>query len=189
VAEQINPPWWHAWVKPIIAGIAFILLNIVAYIWLTSPEGERILSSLRDYALPGAFLVMLIANATVIVPVPWPAIFIPIANQSGNIAAAIVVGAFGSVIGESVAFYVGRSGRGAVEQTRFYHWVKQQLEHPWRAFAILFALSAPPNPFFDVAGITAGAMGLPFWLFFTAVFLARIIRIWLILSFASLFGL
>jgi membrane protein YqaA with SNARE-associated domain len=188
-ASSTRPPWWRTWLTPILAGVAFIVLNILAYLWLTSPAGRQILGSLREYALPGAFLVMLIANATVIVPVPWPAIFIPIAEQSGNPLAAIVVGAFGSVIGETVAFVVGRSGRGVVEQTRFYTWVRQQLEHPWRAFAVLFALSAPPNPLFDVAGITAGAMGLPYWLFFSAVFLARIIRIWLILVLAGLLGL
>jgi membrane protein YqaA with SNARE-associated domain len=41
---------------------------------------------------------------------------------------------------------------------------------------VLFLLAAPPNPLFDVAGLTAGALGLPFWLFFVAVLLGRMIR-------------
>jgi membrane protein YqaA with SNARE-associated domain len=63
------------------------------------------------------------------------------------------------------------------------------LTHPWRSFGVLFALAAPPNPLFDIAGITAGAMGLPFWMFFVAVFLARIIRLWIIVTFAGAIGL
>jgi membrane protein YqaA with SNARE-associated domain len=189
VAKQATAPWWQAWTKPVFVGMIFIALNILAYIWLTAPAGQRILTSLQAYAAPGAFLVMLIANATVIVPIPWPAILIPIARQSSNLTIVIFAGAFGSVIGESVAFFIGRSGRGVVEQSRLYSWVRRQLEHPWRAFAVLFTLSVPPNPFFDIAGITAGAMGLPFWLFFTAVFLARLIRLWAIITFAGALGL
>jgi membrane protein YqaA with SNARE-associated domain len=96
-----------------------------------------------------------------------------------------IAGALGSVIGESVSFFVGRSGRGVVEQTRFYRWVQRQLEHPWRAFVVLFALSAPPNPAFDVAGLTAGAMGLPYWIFLSAVFLARLVRFGIVAFFGG----
>jgi membrane protein YqaA with SNARE-associated domain len=80
-------------------------------------------------------------------------------------------------MGESVAFFVGRAGRETMNDTPLYRWVQRQMKHPWRAFAVLFMLAAPPNPAFDVAGLTAGAMGLPFWLFFCAVFLGRVIRI------------
>ena len=49
------------------------------------------------------------------------------------------------------------------------------LQHRLRAAAItVTALSAPPNPAFDVAGLLAGAMGVPLWMFLTAVFLGRI---------------
>jgi membrane protein YqaA with SNARE-associated domain len=87
-----------------------------------------------------------------------------------------------------VAFFVGRSGRGAVQDTRFYRWVHMQMRHPWRAFAVLFGLSAPPNPAFDVAGLAAGALGLPYWLFFTAVLLGRMVRIALFVLVGVQFG-
>jgi membrane protein YqaA with SNARE-associated domain len=129
------------------------------------------------YAYLGVFLITLIANATVIIPVPYPAVIMRVAAQSDSLAMVILAGALGSVLGESVAFFIGRSGRGAVEDTRFYRWVQAQMRHSWRAFAVLFALAAPPNPAFDVAGLAAGALGLPYWMFFSAVFLGRMIRI------------
>jgi membrane protein YqaA with SNARE-associated domain len=182
-------PAWQQWVRPALAGLVFVVLNVLAYLWLESSGGRALLHGLRDYAVLGVFVVMLLANATVVVPVPWPAVLIPIAQQSDNLALVLLAGALGSAIGESVAFFVGRSGRGVVEDTRFYRWVQNQLHHPLRAAIVLFALAAPPNPLFDVAGLTAGAMGLPFWMFFCIVFAARIIRLWLILTFAGLLGL
>jgi membrane protein YqaA with SNARE-associated domain len=40
----------------------------------------------------------------------------------------------------------------------------------------LFLLAFVPNPFFDVAGIAAGALGIPKWRFFIPVLLGKIAR-------------
>ena len=180
---------WRVWLRPALIGGVFLALNVVAYLWLSAPSGRALLTALRDYATLGAFLVMLVANATVVVPVPWPGILIPIAEQSPSLWPVLLAGALGSAIGESVAFFVGRSGRGVVEDTGFYRWVQRQLRHPWRAFTVLLLLSAPPNPAFDVAGLTAGATGLPFWMFFVAVLIGRVVRIWIVIALAAQLGL
>jgi membrane protein YqaA with SNARE-associated domain len=189
VSRSEQPSRYRVWLKPLLAGMVFLALNVLAYTWLSSTGGQALLASLRGYAALGAFLVMLVANATVVVPVPWPGILIPIIQQSESLLPVLLAGALGSAIGESVAFFVGRSGRGMVQETRFYRWVQRQLQHPWRAFAALLLLSAPPNPAFDVAGLTAGAMGLPFWMFFVAVLLGRVIRIAIIAALAAQLGL
>jgi membrane protein YqaA with SNARE-associated domain len=76
-----------------------------------------------------------------------------------------------------------------MERTSFYEWVHRQMQHPWRAPLVLFLLSAPPNPFFDVAGIIAGAVGIPVWVFAISVFLARIVRMGLVVVLGyTLFG-
>jgi membrane protein YqaA with SNARE-associated domain len=160
-----------------LIGLVALLINVGLYLLLETPAARHWLATLGHYAYLGVFLITLIANATVIVPVPYPAVIASVAAHSDNLAAVIIAGALGSVLGESVAFFVGRSGRGAVADTRFYRWIQTQLRYPWRAFALLFVLAAPPNPAFDVAGLAAGALGLPYWLFFSAVFLGRLIRI------------
>jgi membrane protein YqaA with SNARE-associated domain len=88
----------------------------------------------------------------------------------------VFAAAAGSAVGELAAYYVGRGGRQAVAETRFYHWLRGQLSHPWRAPLLLFGLSAPPMPVFDVAGLLAGALGVPVGVFFLSVFLGRIVR-------------
>jgi len=162
--------------RTIAIGVLAVVLNVLAYYYLP-PDLARRLGALSYL---GVFLITLLANATTVVPMPYIPIVARMAAQSDNLPLLIVAGALGSVLGESVAFFIGRSGQTIFEETRLYVWVHRQLQHPWRAFAVLFLFSAPPNPVFDVAGLTAGALGLPYWLFFTAVFLSRMIRFALI---------
>jgi uncharacterized membrane protein YdjX (TVP38/TMEM64 family) len=137
------------------------------------------INGLLDWGI-GAYLVVFaitaIANASVIVPVPYPGVIAKITSLLGDPLGVAIMGAAGSTFGESTAFLVGRAGRGVVENTRFYRWLHQQFRSPWRAFAVILMLSAPPNPFFDIAGITAGSLGVPYWIFFVATLLGRIVK-------------
>jgi membrane protein YqaA with SNARE-associated domain len=162
-------------IQPILIGLLAVALNIAAYYLIPAHFVRR----LGAFGYLGVFVVTFVANATVVVPVPYFGLVARLAQELHPLG-VVLAGALGSVLGESVAFFVGRSGRGVIEDTRFYRWVHIQMRHPWRAFVLLFLLAAPPNPAFDVAGLAAGALGLPYWLFFTAVFLGRIIRIGLI---------
>lgn len=123
-----------------------------------------------------AFAVTAIANASVVVPVPYPGIIAILNCALGNTLGVALAGAAGSTLGESTAFVVGRAGKSAVEDTRFYRWLKRQLRTPLRAFVVLLLLSAPPNPFFDVAGITAGSLGVSYWIFLSATFIGRVFK-------------
>jgi membrane protein YqaA with SNARE-associated domain len=164
-------PQKRSWIRPMLVAAIAVALNIIAYLMIPPDLAYR----LGSLGYIGVFLITLISNATIVVPIPYFGLVAALSPGLSMVGVGIA-GALGSVIGESVSFFVGRSGRGVVEQTRFYRWVQRQLEHPWRAFVVLFALSAPPNPAFDVAGLTAGAMGLPYWIFLSAVFLARLVR-------------
>ncbi len=123
-----------------------------------------------------AFGVTALANASVIFPVPYPGIIARMAAVLGDPIGVALAGAAGSTLGESTAFLVGRAGKVVVEDTRFYRWLWQQLHTPGRAFIVLLLLSTPPNPFFDVAGITAGSLGVPYRIFLLATFLGRIVK-------------
>jgi membrane protein YqaA with SNARE-associated domain len=177
---QRQPGRLRRWLRPALVLLFALALNLVFFVLLRGESARLWIADLRNYTYLGVFLVTLLANATTIVPTPYIPIVACIAAQTDNLPLVVALGALGSALGESVAFFVGRSGRGVVEDTRLYRWVHRQMSHPWRAFAVLFLFGAPPNPAFDVAGLAAGALGLPYWFFFSTVFLARIIRIWLI---------
>ena len=127
------------------------------------------------YGYLGVFLVTLLANASVFIPVPYPGLVARLAADL-NVPGVALLGAAGSTLGETTAFLVGRAGKRVVDQTRFYLWLKRQLRSPLRSFVVLFLLSAPPNPFFDVAGLTAGSLGVPYPIFVAATFSGRIVR-------------
>jgi membrane protein YqaA with SNARE-associated domain len=173
-------PQKRPWIRPVLVAAIAIALNIIAYLMIPPDLAYR----LGALGYIGVFLITLISNATIVAPIPYFGLVAALSPGLSMVGVGIA-GALGSVIGESVSFFVGRSGRGVVEQTRFYRWVQRQLEHPWRAFVVLFALSAPPNPAFDVAGLTAGAMGLPYWIFLSAVFLARLVRFGIVAFFGG----
>ncbi|MCX6015660.1 MAG: VTT domain-containing protein [Chloroflexales bacterium] len=146
---------------------------------------------LGNYAIAGVFGVTAIATATIIVPVPYIPVVMHIAQQYHDLYDLVLVAlaaGFGSVVGEISGYVVGRSGRQAFESTCFSRWVAAQMTHPVRAFVALFALAAPPNPLFDVAGMAAGAFGVPFWVFASAVFCGRFVRMLGIVIISAWYG-
>lgn len=168
---QAAPSRWRLWLRPLLIGVAVAAANIAVFM-LLPPE---LLRQLGDFGYLGAFVSAAFANATVIVPVPYYPLLIRL-GQAFDPWGVTLAAAAGSVIGELVAYFVGRSGRQAVAETAFYRWVQRQLSHPWRAPLALFALSAPPNPLFDVAGLLAGALGVPLWIYALSTFLGRVVR-------------
>ncbi len=161
----------RGWARLALVGLALAIANLAVYALLP----PALLEGLGGLGYLGAFASAALANATVIVPVPYYPLLIRM-GQALDPYGVTLAAAAGSVIGELVAFYVGRAGSATIQRTRFYEWTHRQLSHPRRAPLVLFALSAPPNPLFDVAGLLAGAVGVPLWIYAAATFLGRIVR-------------
>ncbi len=121
----------------------------------------------------GAFLIMLIANATVILPAPGVAVIFAMGGVLNPLGVALSAGVGGS-LGELTGYLAGYGGQAAVENTKIYNrilpWVKK-----YGAWVIL-VLSAFPNPFFDMAGIAAGIAKIPLWQFMLACWVGQTIK-------------
>jgi len=100
------------------------------------------------------------------------------AAEAAPSAAAVVVvaAAAGSMLGESVSFFVGRAGKRIVSGSRVYRVLHRIAHRPVLAGLFLFVLAAPLNPLFDLAGLAAGALGLRYGIFAGSVFLGRLAR-------------
>jgi len=159
-----------------LAALIAVALLLNAAVLFIPPHWIAQLGRWGPFAYLAVFGITALANASVIVPIPYPGIVARFASVLHDIWGVALVGAAGSTLGESTAFLVGRAGKGIVQDTRFFRWLSHQLRTPVRAFVVLFLLSAPPNPFFDIAGLTAGTLGVSFPLFWTATFLGRIIK-------------
>jgi len=144
----------------------FRLLSLIAVIAITI-----YVYSIRDqasqfaiYGYPGIFLIALLSNATVLLPAPGIAVVFAMGSVFNPVGVALAAGA-GGALGEISGYLAGFSGQVIVERAELYermtHWMERN------GSLTVLILAAIPNPFFDIAGIAAGAlkMSLPRFLF------------------------
>lgn len=159
------------------AGLAaLVAFNVVVYLLFGTQVAQELLARLEGWAVPGAFLLAFLTNVTVAFPIPYNPIVLQMMEASDVPWLLAVVVALGASLGEISGFLAGRAGRGSFQGTRFGDWVARELTHPMRSFWVVVAVSAPPFPAFDVAGMAAGALGMRWWLFFSGAFTGRLIR-------------
>ncbi len=149
--------------------VAIVIIVAVVYVYRRNPE---IFQRLQGYGYLGAFVISVILNATVIVPVSNMTIIIALGATLPSPYIVGLAGGIGAGFGEMTGYIVGRSGRGLLAKSKVYArvegWVKR-----WGWIAV-FILSIFPL-FFDVVGIIAGALRMPMWRFFLACWLGRTI--------------
>ena len=121
---------------------------------------------------PGVFLVSMIWNSTVLVPIPsfWTYFFLGAIFHPALVGLA---GGSGASVGELTSYLAGYSGRVILERrrlkiyTRVENWIKK-----W-GFIVVFGFNLVPFFPFDIVGIAAGAIRFPLRKFFLACFLGR----------------
>jgi membrane protein YqaA with SNARE-associated domain len=170
-------------VQKVVAVLAVVAINVALFL---APFDYSVLGAL---AYPGAFLVTFLANAAVVVPIPYIPIVAHIAQTAGSPVLVVLLAAFGSAFGECVAFAVGRVEKDLFEGHAWVERIRRFFAHPRRTALFLFFFAIPLNPVFDVGGVMAGALGVPFRTFLIAVWLGRIIRFAILAYIAIEFGL
>jgi membrane protein YqaA with SNARE-associated domain len=150
------------WVKrkliPLL--ILFLVIAITVCLFLYRDE----LAQLGNYGYLSAFLISLITNATIILPFPGIVIIL-LLGATFNPVLVGLAGGIGGAIGEMTCYMLGYSGRGVVENRRFYDKAAQWLKK-WGVLTV-FVFALTPLPF-DVLGIAAGLLRFPLWKFFVA---------------------
>ena len=125
------------------------------------------------YGFPGVFLVALLANATVILPAPGVAVVFAMGGVLNPFGVALAASA-GGALGELTGFLAGFSGRAMIERADLYQRISAWVQK-YGGWAILI-LAAIPNPFFDLAGIAAGALKMPVWKFLLFCWMGQLIK-------------
>jgi membrane protein DedA with SNARE-associated domain len=169
-----------------------VLAPSLAMLYVTLAAGSGATEDwFRRLGYGGIFLANLASTATLFVPVPG----LTAAAQALIISSASslspfwvgVVGGLGMAVGEITAYVAGmataliaseedikvprRLQRAIDAIARRVKWLMAHYGMP-----TLFLLSAFPNPFFEVAGWTAGATRYSFWRFMAAVAPGKITR-------------
>jgi membrane protein DedA with SNARE-associated domain len=133
---------------------------------------DRLLEYER-YGYLGIFITTLVGSATVVLPVPALAI-VYVAGSIWNPLLVGLVAGLGDAMGESTGYLAGYAGQGLLENAplyrRFEKWMLRN------GFLTVFFLSVIPNPFFDLAGVAAGASQFPAKWFFLAAWMGKTIK-------------
>jgi uncharacterized membrane protein YdjX (TVP38/TMEM64 family) len=163
------------WLEVVLKGRVLPILGITLVVVITVGiflYRDRI-SELGVLGYPGVFLVSMVWNSTVLVPIPsfWTYFFL---GQIFNPALVGLAGGSGASVGELTSYLAGYSGRVILREqrrmklyTRVENWVKK-----W-GFIVVFAFNLVPFFPFDLVGIAAGATRFPLWKFYLACLAGR----------------
>lgn len=162
-----------------------ITLSIVIFVFRERAD------ELARYGYPGIFLLALLTNATVLLPVPGNLVVFAMGAVFNPLAVAVAAG-LGAATGELSGYLAGFTGQAVIENSQRYQRIVDWLQNNrrWSDLAI-FVLAAIPNPIFDMAGIAAGALRLPLWRFLLFCSLGKVLNnlLFAILGYFSLRGI
>jgi membrane protein DedA with SNARE-associated domain len=145
---------------PIIILTALIFIN------------RDMVTKLGNWGYLGAFLIGLVANATVFLPMPGLLLLFALGVALNPILVGLV-GAVGGALGEMSGYMVGYSGHTFVKNNRTYKMAEEWIRK-WRGLAIFMFALVPLLPL-DVAGIIAGVSRFPVWKFLIACWFGKAI--------------
>lgn len=151
---------------------AFVLLGVLVLTVVLVLNRERI-QELQAYGYPGIFLFSILANATILIPVPGVVFTSAMGAVFNPLFVSIAAGS-GAALGELSGYLAGFSGQAVVEDTERYRRVVRWMEK-YGDLTILF-LAFIPNPLFDLAGILAGVLKMPVWTFLAYCLIGKVLK-------------
>jgi membrane protein DedA with SNARE-associated domain len=176
----------------LVTVIAAVLVGLIVGTTVPFAAGWLDQDDLETLGYAGIFLANFLGTATVFVPVPG----LTAAGQALIVAGSetlwdpgvVIAAASGMTLAESTAYLAGVVGRSAAEERemplkgRAGEWLRRAAGWvDWMmaryGFLTLLVLSAIPNPLFEFAGITAGAVRMSFWRFLLAVAIGKTTRV------------
>ncbi|MGC9394478.1 MAG: YqaA family protein [Anaerolineae bacterium] len=120
----------------------------------------------------GVFLMAWIGSTTVLLPIPHLAFTFTMGSVQALVPWWIgLCAGFGDSLGELWGYLAGYAVEDLIDRWKFYPkiegWVRRH------GVLTIFLMGAVPMPLFDMAGMAAGATGMPVWKFYLATWSAK----------------
>jgi membrane protein YqaA with SNARE-associated domain len=161
-----------------------LLLAIGISIFIYSIRDQA--RELVQYGYIGIFFISILANGTILFPVPGILFVFALGAVYNPLGVAIAAG-LGAAIGELTGYLAGFSGQAVVENVNAYEKILNWLDsHVILSNLGLTVLAAIPNPVFDVVGIAAGTLKIPVLRFLLFVSIGQILKMLLIAYLGSI---
>ena len=145
---------WRLTVVRVVVFLVVIGLTVLLFI-----NRDRV-RELEALGYPGIFLLSLLSNATLILPVPG-VLFTSAMGAVFNPLWVALASSTGATIGELSGYLAGFSGQGVIENKKWYTRVTEWMKK-YGGITVM-VLAFVPNPVFDIAGMVAGALRMPIW--------------------------
>ncbi|MBN2126766.1 MAG: DedA family protein [Candidatus Diapherotrites archaeon] len=179
-----------------IAGMLFVILILsIIYFYYSDPKGfeETLLEFINSFGYLGLFLVAIIANASILLPLPLDFFVLILAGLSKSIIDVLLIGlvcGIGSAVGEMSAYIIGLMGVKSAEKFIKKETDKlDEIERRLRSSGMIFIFLGAFTPFpFDLIGIAAGIIKFDPKRFFVAAALGKILR-YELLALAGFYGI
>jgi membrane protein YqaA with SNARE-associated domain len=163
---------------PLLSFLLVIVIMVVLFVY------RQAVAELGNWGYLGAFLIGLVGNATVILPMPSLLLLFALGATFNPVLVGLT-GAAGGAIGELSGYILGYSGHGFIKNNKLYVKAETWMKRWGSATVFVFAV-APVLPI-DVAGIAAGALRFRVWKFLTACFSGKAV-LYICLTLAASWG-
>lgn len=149
-----------------------VLIFVIVLTILLVINRDRI-QSLQAYGYPGIFLFSILANATILIPVPG-VVFTSAMGAIFNPLFVSLAAGGGAALGELSGYLAGFSGQAVVENSERYERVVRWMRKygDWTILVLAFI----PNPLFDMAGMVAGILKMPLGKFLLFCVIGKILK-------------
>ncbi len=158
------------WRLNLVRGV--ILVGVIALTVILFLNRDKV-EKLEALGYPGIFVLSLLSNATLILPVPG-VLFTSAMGAVFNPCWVALAASSGATIGELSGYLAGFSGQGVIENRKWYDRVTRWMSK--YGDVTILVLAFVPNPVFDVAGMVAGALKLPVWRFLAWSFIGKTLK-------------
>ena len=146
------------------------MIGISIYVVLM-PEEQA--DKLESYGYLGTFLISILANATLLIPVPGLVIVFSMGAKFNPLLIGLAAGA-GATIGELSGYLAGFSGQGILENQKYYNRMVSWMRKNGPMTILILAFF--PNPLFDLAGMVAGVLNMPVYKFLFWALIGKILK-------------
>ncbi len=133
------------------------------------------LAHFSAYSYVGLFVISVLGNATVLLPVPSLAATFVAGGVFSPALAGVVSGA-GMALGELSGYLAGYGGTVMINPRDYEVFRRLQRWMQRHGFLTILLLSVIPNPIFDLAGLTAGMLHMPIGSFLAACVAGKTIK-------------
>ncbi len=159
--------------KQLVLRIGIFSFLIAATLVAAYNRDQLSFDKMKELGYLGVFLMALIGSTTVLLPIPHLAFTFTMGVILNPWISGLCAGT-GDSLGELFGFLAGYTVENLVDRWKIYPTVQGWVQR--HGMLTVFLMGIVPMPLFDMAGMAAGASGMPVWKFYLATWSGKTLK-------------